>query len=186
MATILINSAKGGKYKLKLSTSDITKMGLFVAISVILSRFLSFKVIFMGIEGIRIGFGSLTIVLSGIIFGPVGGVVVGTLSDIIGYMISPLGPYMPHFTLNAALVGLIPALFLNRTYLKHHDLPLFALIIGIGIEELITTVILLPYFLNTLFGIPLKAILPAYIVRAILDTIIFAMVIKALLQKRVL
>ncbi len=171
---------------MKFSTTTITKMALFIAISVVLSRFLSFKMIFMGIEGVRIGFGSFTIILSGILFGPIGGAIVGALSDIIGYMISPLGPYMPHFTLNASLVGFIPGLFLYNIYKKTHDLSIFLLLGVIGVEEIITTIILLPYFLNTLFDIPLKAILPAYIIRAILDTVVFSLVIKTLIRRGIL
>ncbi len=171
---------------MKFSTTTITKMALFIAISVVLSRFLSFKMIFMGIEGVRIGFGSFTIILSGILFGPVSGAIVGALADIIGYMISPLGPYMPHFTLNAALVGFIPGLFLYNSYKRSHDLSIFLLLVVIGVEEIITTVVLLPYFLHTLFNIPLKAILPAYIIRAILDTIVFSLVIKALMRREIL
>ncbi len=171
---------------MKFSTSTITKMALFIAISVVLSRFLSFKMIFMGIEGIRIGFGSFTIILSGILFGPISGAIVGALSDIIGYMISPLGPYMPHFTLNAALVGFIPGVLLYKNYKRNHDLSIFLLLGVIGIEELLTTIFLLPYFLNTLFDIPLKAILPAYVIRAILDTVIFSIVIKTLIRREIL
>lgn len=171
---------------MKIPVVDITKMAIFVAISVVLSRFLSFKVIFMGIEGIRIGFGSFTIILSGIIFGPLGGAIVGALADIIGYMLSPLGPYMPHFTINAALVGIIPGLLLHRTYKKGHDISLFALGFAIGIEELIATIILLPYFLNTLFHIPVDKILPAYIIRGIIDTVLFTIVIREFLKRKVI
>jgi len=55
----------------------------------------------------------LPIILGGIIFGPLSGGVIGTFSDIIGYIINPLGVYMPHFTLTSALAGIIPALVLK-------------------------------------------------------------------------
>ncbi len=171
---------------MRFSVEDITKMGLFIAISVILSRFLSFKMVFMGIEGIRIGFGSFTIVLSGIMFGPLGGALVGALSDLVGYMLSPLGPYMPHFTLNAALVGFIPGLFLYNRYKRGLEISLLILLAVIGIEEFITTVVLLPFFLNTLFKIPLKALIFPYIFRAVLNTIIFSIVMRELLKRRII
>ena len=171
---------------MRFSVEDITKMGLFIAVSVILSRFLSFKMVFMGIEGIRIGFGSFPIILSGIMFGPLGGALVGALADLIGYMLSPLGPYMPHFTFNAALVGFIPGLFLYKRYKKGFEISFLILLAVIGIEEFITTLVLLPFFLNTLFKIPLKILIPPYIFRAILDTVIFSIVIRELLKRGVI
>ncbi len=182
----ILSIVEGGFRDLKFSTAEITKIGLLVAISVVLSRFLSFKMVFMGIEGVRIGFGSFPIVFAGIVMGPFAGIVTGVLSDLIGYMVSPLGPYMPHFTFNAALTGFIPALILHNSYIKKRDLSLPYLLIGIGIEEFITVVILLPYFLTSLFGIPAQKIIPAYIARAILDTVIFSFVMREFVKRGIL
>ena len=168
---------------MRFSTAEITKIGLLVAISVILTRFLSFKMVFMGIEGIRVGLGNFPIVFAGIVMGPLAGIVTGVLSDIIGYMVSPLGPYMPHFTFNTALVGLIPALLLHNIYKREKKLSLPLLLFGIGVEEFITVVILLPYFLTSLFGIPAQKIIPAYIIRAILDTIVFSFVMREFIKR---
>ena len=168
---------------MKYTVSDLTKIAVLIAISVVLSRFLSFRILIFGVEGIRIGFGNFPIILSGFLFGPMAGAICGMLSDILGYLLFPLGPYMPHFTLNSALIGAIPAIILGKRIREGIDIPIIYYVLSIGMEEIITTVLLLPYFLHILFKIPIPAILPAYIIRAIIDIILFSPLMKTLIKR---
>ncbi|MEI6157806.1 MAG: folate family ECF transporter S component, partial [Atribacterota bacterium] len=93
---------------MKAETRSVVLQGLLIALGVILTRFASIRVSIGGIEGIRIGVGTLPIMMAGILMGPLSGSLVGCLVDIIGYALNPMGPYMPHFTLTAALYGFIP------------------------------------------------------------------------------
>ena len=95
---------------MKVTSKELVLIGLFIAIGVILTRFASLRIPLGGIEGIRIGVGPLSILLAGIPFGPFYGSFTGAMVDIIGYILSPIGPYMPHFTLTSALYGLIRVL----------------------------------------------------------------------------
>ena len=53
----------------------------------------------------------VVIMFSGITLGPVGGALVGAITDIMASLIRPLGAYVPWFTITSALMGLIPGLF---------------------------------------------------------------------------
>ena len=98
---------------MKISSRIITNIGLLIALSIILTRIASIRIAIGGIEGVRIGFGGLPIILGGIMFGPLAGGIVGGVSDILGYIVNPIGAYMPHFTLSSALTGIITVLFLH-------------------------------------------------------------------------
>ena len=50
-----------------ISSHKITAMGLFIALSVILTRIASLRIAIGSVEGIRIGLGKLPIILGGII-----------------------------------------------------------------------------------------------------------------------
>lgn len=81
--------------------------GLFVALNIILTRFLSFT-----IGGtIRIGFGLVPLHLAGYLLGPIWGLAVGIVSDLLGVVLNSFGQ-MPHpgFTLTSGLHGLVPGL----------------------------------------------------------------------------
>ncbi|BCJ99698.1 folate family ECF transporter S component [Anaerocolumna chitinilytica] len=56
---------------------------------------------------IRISFTDLPIALGSMLFGPVVGGIMGALSDILNFIISPKGPYFPGFTISGILTGLI-------------------------------------------------------------------------------
>lgn len=131
-------------------------MGLLAAVNVVLGLVTSgFTISFGGIAGVKIGLGGLPIILAGILLGPLAGGVVGIVSDLVGFLLVPMGPYMPHFTLTAALTGIIPCLVLKLTNGKREIPSFLHLLLGIGIGQAITTVILVPYFSYILFGLPL-------------------------------
>jgi riboflavin transporter len=158
----------------KIKLKDIAILSFFICISIILTRYGSFRFSVFGVEVTRFGFGSLPIVLSGIIFGPIHGFIVGVLSDILGFMISPIGAYMPHFTLTSSLNGLIPGLFVHyliRTKIFKSISYKKLVFLSILISQILINLILVPYFLNTIYKIPWKIIMiprllttPTYII----------------------
>jgi len=81
---------------------------------------------------------------------------VGALSDVIGFALSPMGPYLPHFTLTSALHGLIPGIFASLLTTSSREKRIIWGIIGtqVGVSGLLT-----PYFLHTIFGMPWKILL---------------------------
>jgi len=159
-------------------------MGFLIALSIILTRIASLRIAIGGVEGIRIGLGKLPIILGGIIFGPLAGGLIGTFSDLLGYFINPIGVYMPHFTLTSALTGVIPVTIL--ILMRKEEPNVFDLGIAITAGQVITSIILIPYFLNILFGIPWKVLMPPRIISEPIQVFIYTYTINIVLKRNIL
>lgn len=88
----------------------ITLGGLFLALIIILTRFLSFQNIPL-IPFVRISIGPSLIIFGSLIFGPIYGGIIGGLSDILGIVLVPnaLGYGInPWFTVIYTLLGVFP------------------------------------------------------------------------------
>lgn len=165
----------------KFSTRELVYLALFISLNVVLTRIASIRLAIGGVEGIRIGFGSFPTILAGIVFGPVAGGIVGALGDMVGFYINPAGPYMPHFTLTAALTGIIPGLLIIPF---RKTIPSFwALVFSIGIGEIITSMIMTPYFLNMLFNIPFVVTIPSRIISLAIQIPMYAFLGELLLKR---
>lgn len=143
----------------------IAYIALLSGLSIVLSRILSIRIPISGIEGVRIGFGPLPLIVAGIFLGPIDGAICGVISDIMGYFINPMGPYVPIFTIISMLRGLLPGLLC----FKRKNLPFIDYLLIIAISQILTSVIMVPLSLKMTFGIPLKStLIPAIISQAIL------------------
>ena len=169
---------------MKISSHKITTMGFLIALSIILTRIASLRIAIGGVEGIRIGLGKLPIILGGIIFGPLSGGLIGAFSDLLGYFINPIGVYMPHFTLTSALTGIIPATIL--ILIRKEEPNVFDLGLAITVGQVITSIVLIPYFLNILFGIPWKVLMPPRIVAEPIQIFIYTYTINIILKRNIL
>lgn len=109
----------------RMSTKVLAYCAVLMAISVILARFL----IPMPNDSTRFSLEAVPILLSGILFGPVAGAMVGFGADFIGCLFSPYG-FNPIFCLPPILYGLSGGLF--RPWLKQ----------GVTAVKLVVTVLL--------------------------------------------
>lgn len=164
-------------------TRSLAITGLLIALSVILTRFASFRVAIGGVEGIRIGFGSMPNIVAGIVLGPWHGAISGAFSDILGFMLSPMGGgYMPHFTLSSALMGAIPGMVF-RLFNQSRERSQ-ASILHLGISVLcgigVVSCGLTPYFLHSLFGMDYRVIMPPRILAGAIETLTYSMVLKTI------
>lgn len=100
--------------KIRFQTKRLVLSGLFVALSAILSGALSFPVYGSGMYTMKISFGMLPVILTGMLYGPLYGGIAGGLSDLLQALLFPRGGYQPWFTVVAILFGLIPGLFFAR------------------------------------------------------------------------
>jgi len=172
---------RGKSFPNEFSTSQITLSGLLLAASIVLTRVLSFRFAIGGIEGIRIGLGGLPLVMAGVLMGPVTGGVVGIISDVTGYFINPMGPYMPHFTLTSALNGIIPGLLLLKK--EKETITLKQLAPVVAITRLIASTILVPYFLYLLFHLPLMVTLPPKVVSLVIEVPFYTLFLHQILKR---
>ena len=98
--------------KSRLSTKTLTQAGFLTAISIVLTRFVSVMIpLAGGLPTLRLGFGELPIIMSGLLFGPFVGGMVGLIADLIGAWAFPQGPFFPGFTLSSMLWGILPGIY---------------------------------------------------------------------------
>lgn len=103
-----LNSVRSSVLELG-SVSTLAVCGMLLALKIVLG-FFTVNVS----EILKIGFSFLPIAVSGMLFGPVAGGIVGAAGDVFSYLIQPAGPYFPGFTLNAFLSGFLYGLFLYQ------------------------------------------------------------------------
>jgi len=93
----------------KISLQALIRCAMLVAMEVMLNRFVSIKTPFL-----KIGLSFVPVVMGGMLYGPIGGAVVGGLGDMIGAILFPDGPYHPGFTFCGAAMGALYGLFLRQ------------------------------------------------------------------------
>lgn len=149
-------------------THVLTQLALLLAISVILSM-LGVMLPIAGINGLKITFSYLPIMLAGFAFGPLAGALVGALTDILGYMIKfyAYGPYFPGLTLTVALSGALPVMIYRLLGGKSEKAALFRLSIAVALTSLLVTTVD-TYFLQILYGQAFWVILPARIIKEVI------------------
>lgn len=129
----------------------LTASAMFLAVAVILG-FYRLQLT----EYIRIGFDFIAKEMTGMFFGPVVGCAVGGLSDLISYMIKPVGGYFPGFTVSAMLGGLIYGLLLYK-----RPVSLLRIIAANSVVTVFVNLLLNTYWLVFLYGDAFFALLPA-------------------------
>ncbi|ADQ15379.1 folate family ECF transporter S component [Halanaerobium hydrogeniformans] len=162
------------------STKRISQLSFLIALTIIFTRVFSIRIPVAGVEGVRVGFGALPIIFAGIAFGPLAGGIVGGLGDLLGYFINPLGAYMPHFTLTSFLTGFIPGLIVFYVLKRCRSLTVIFTAISIG--QLITSIILVPYFINTLFGVPFAVLMPPRLISQLINIPLYTYFIMVVLN----
>ncbi|MBQ6893474.1 MAG: folate family ECF transporter S component [Clostridia bacterium] len=85
---------------MKVNTKLLVRLALLAAISLILGKFLSFKLEPWG----RVSLENLTVIMAGYLYGPLAGIICGTVGDIVGCLAYGY-PINPIITVGAAMVG---------------------------------------------------------------------------------
>ncbi|MEX1376540.1 MAG: folate family ECF transporter S component [Eubacteriales bacterium] len=124
---------------------DLVTASLFIALSIVFTRMFSIKLS----DTIRLSFGQTPIILAGILLGPIWGLLVGMLSDVTGFLLAPLGAYIPGLTLVAGLVGFIPGIYKKYLFKNHIEL---AIIVSVIVDMLIVNGLLATFFLSLVYS----------------------------------
>lgn len=141
----------------KNKTSMLTSMALLTTVSLVLTRFLSFYIPFMGTQSMRVGFGDVPIILAGLLLGPYAGGLVGLVADVAGATLFPSGPFFPGFTVTAFIVGFMPAFLLKRFKKKEQGLTKTKLFLAILCTQLIGSALLNTLWIVILYMSPATA-----------------------------
>ncbi len=133
-------------------------MSMFIALEVILTRFLSIHT-----PIVRIGFTFLPIAISAIMFGPIYSGIAAALADIVGMMLFPTGgSFFPGFTLTAFLIGYIYGFFLYKKTIAFKQITIAVIV------STIVTLGLDTVWIWIITGQGILAILPARIIKCII------------------
>lgn len=172
---------KNGKSNNIMDTRVLVKAAFLTALSIVLTRFLYF----FPVPTIRISFGEVPIMMSGMIFGPVVGGITGLAADVIGVLINPQGSFHPGFTLSSILWGVVPGLLFlifrkYKTYEKKYSITNIAITVT-------TCIILISLGLNTLwlsslFGKGFMVLLPGRVISAIVNIPLQSLIIMTLMK----
>lgn len=160
---------------MRIKPKKLVIMALLIAMAIILRRILTLHFP-IGI----VSFAGFPIILAGFLFGPVNGGIVGAVSDVLGYPLFPEGPYSPVFTITSALTGVIPVMILRM--MKKDSVTILMLMISIFIGQFITKVLIIPYFLQILFGVPLIWKMVTNFIVEVIHTQIFALMAQPVLM----
>jgi ECF transporter S component (folate family) len=158
------------------NVKTITISGLLIALNIVLSSIIT-------IPGI-INFGGFPIIFGGIVFGPIVGGIIGAVGDIISFIVRPSasGPFMPHFTLTSALTGIIPGIIVRVLKINFDRPSWWKIFVSILIGQVTTSVIMVPYFRNILFGHPLLLTMTKAASRQIFNIPLYSIIITILIR----
>jgi ECF transporter S component (folate family) len=125
--------------------------GIMIALSVVLTRFLSINIPIGGAIGARIGLGHLPIIFTGIVLDPIHGFIVGAVADVVGATLWPSGAFIWQITVISALNGVIPALFVRVHWSRSKTARIW---IGVTVSRLLLSVGWLPFVLHDVIKLP--------------------------------
>ena len=107
------------------SARNLTMMAALIAMQIVLARYLSIQVH----EGLRISFETIPLALAGLWLGPVSGVLVALVSDVLGTVIYGYGVWFPPIALGPMAFALIcmvlAGVLMHRTEDRELDNKLF-------------------------------------------------------------
>ena len=157
------------KKKNVMDVKTLTIGAMLTAISIVVGifckNFLNFG------EGLfRITFENFPIILSGILFGPVVGGLVGAASDILSYILSTQScAISPLVTLGAVSVGVVSG---TVSRLMKHKSPLWKITLSAGLAHLVGSLIIKSIGLYAYYGVAVLYRIPTYLVICTLECII--------------
>lgn len=111
---------------------SLTIAGMLLAVRVVLGYFSNFSLTI--IPTIKFTFSFLPISICSALLGPVMGIIVGGLGDILSFIINPQGAYFFGWTLNAMLTGLVYGLLLYKNNITVIRTAISRVIIAFVIE----------------------------------------------------
>ena len=165
------------------TTKSLVTASLLSAVSIVLSRFC---VIYFT-DSLRLSFGNIPIMLTGLLLGPVAGATVGAVSDILGSaLLSGFGWYPP-LTVTPMLIGLAAGLFRKTVMKKRSFLPVLCTTLTANASG---TMLWSTFCLSRLYGMPLLSLaavrVPFYIAVAVVEAVVIFGLMKASALERII
>ena len=118
------------------SPRRICAMAMLIALQIVLARFLGWQVS----EGLRISFESIPVLIAGMWLGPVAGLIVGVISDVLGTIISGYGVYFVPLAITPIVNGVLPPLIFR--YILKDNINVVKCVVVLVITQLIASMLL--------------------------------------------
>ena len=131
---------------------------MFLAVAVVLG-FYSVQVT----DFIKISFSFIADEMTGMMFGPVVGGVMGGAADLIKYLVHPTGAFFPGFTISGVISGMIYGVILYKK-----PVQLKRILLANGLVMIFVNILLNTYWLTLLYGQGFMAILPVRVLKEII------------------
>lgn len=157
------------------SVRALTVSAMLTALSVVIGIFCK-NFLNFGMGLFRVTFENLPILMSGILFGPLAGGLVGAASDLISYMLSSQ-VYPPNLivTAGAVTVGVVSGLVSRLTRRKNQNARI---ILSCSLAHLAGSMIIKPIGLYQFYGILVLWRIPLYLVIAPLEILIICLLFR--------
>ena len=151
------------------NTKSLIVASLLSAVSIILSRFF---VIYFN-DSLRLSLGNIPILITGFLFGPVAGALVGAVTDILGSaLFSGLGWYPP-LTVTPVLMGLTAGLFRPLVMKNRRFLPILgSTLMANGLGTILWSTIALSRLYGTPFLSLVAVRIPFYIIVGTIEAVV--------------
>ncbi|MDR7857169.1 folate family ECF transporter S component [Tissierella sp.] len=170
----------------KISTKTLVQAGFLVALSIVLTRFLAIMVPVAGLPStLRLSFGEIPLMISGLLFGPIIGGISGLAADLIGVVVLPQGPYFPGFTLSSILWGVIPGIFsfyFKRKGQGKNPFSFKNVFLVVCVSILVISIGLNTYWLSIMLGKGYMILLPGRAISAFVNIPIQSYIIATLIK----
>lgn len=161
----------------KLNTIVIT--ALLIAIGIILDQFS----IYVN-QTTKIGVSFIATQLTGMLFGPVVGGIMGGISDILKFIIKPSGTFLIGYTINAMLGPMIYGILLYKK-----PISFWRILFSKAVVAVLVNLILGCYWNSTYFGAAYLALIPGKLLQQVvqvpIQSVIFYLVVLALKRAKV-
>lgn len=163
---------------MKIPSRTIAACAFLIALSVLLRRILTVPLP-VGV----LNFGGFPVILAGLLMGPWAGCLTGALSDVIGAVLFPRGPYVPFFTLTSMLTGAIPPVVVTLAGRKDGaGLPV--IIFAVAVAQIVTKVVLFPVIMRLCFGYPLELSLAKALIAESIHVPVYSVLALSILKIR--
>ena len=170
----MLRSQKNVRHSMLSSVRNLTVAAMLVAMSVVIGTFCKTFLDFGGL--LRITFENLPILLSGLLFGPVVGGLVGGATDLVSYLFSPQ-PYPLNLvvTVGATLIGVISGLVSHYVIRKPSILQI---VLSCGTAHLVGSMIVKSIGLYQIFGWGVLIRIPMYVVIATIEIFVICLLFR--------
>lgn len=156
-------------------------LGILIAMQVVLARF---AVIPIG-DMMRFSMSFIPVVIGARLYGPLGGMAVYGIGDLVGAIAFPTGgAFFPGYTVTAAIVGFIFGLFLKPAKEKEAQLQLgVKIVLSVFTTQLIGSFLLNSYWRSFQTGTPYGAVLMTRLPQCLVSLVIQSVFMVLFLAK---